>query len=69
MLRVMNGMSNETVAEREKLTRDQRKARDAERRQDAVRAMREHELAQEAIYDNMKRLRAERLAREAQAKK
>jgi hypothetical protein len=62
-------MTQETVAEREKLTKEQRKARDADRRQEAVRALREHELAQEAVYNNMRRLREERLAREASAKK
>ena len=62
-------MTQETVAEREKLTKEQRKARDADRRQEAVRALREHELAQKAVYANMRRLREERLAREASAKK
>ncbi|WGS23333.1 MULTISPECIES: hypothetical protein [unclassified Bradyrhizobium] len=62
-------MSKLSPTERERLTREARKARDAERRQDAIRALREHELAQEARYKNLERLRAERLAREALANK
>lgn len=46
------------------LTSEERKARDAVRRADAAQAMREHEASQKAIYDNMARLKAERLARE-----
>jgi hypothetical protein len=49
------------------LTSEERKARDAERRADAEQAMREHEAAQKAFYENRERLRAERLAREARA--
>ena len=47
------------------LTPEQRTARNAERRADAEQAMREHEAAQKAFHENRKRLRAERLAREA----
>ena len=47
------------------LTSEERKARDAQRRADAEQAMREHEAAQKAFYQNRERLRAERLAREA----
>jgi hypothetical protein len=48
------------------LTSEQRKARDAERRADAEQAMREHHAAQKAFHENRERLRALRLAREAQ---
>jgi hypothetical protein len=47
------------------LTSEQRAARNAERRADAEQAMRDHEAAQKAFYENRERLRAERLAREA----
>jgi hypothetical protein len=47
------------------LTPEARKARDAERRAKAEEAMREHQAAQKAFYENRERLRAERLAREA----
>ena len=47
------------------LTSEERKARDAVRRADAEQAMREHEAAQKAFHENRKRLKAERLAREA----
>lgn len=49
------------------LTPEQRKARDAARRIDAEQAMREHEAAQKAFYENRERLRALRLARESQS--
>jgi hypothetical protein len=49
------------------LTSEERKARDAARRADAEQAMREHEAAQRAFYQNRERLKAQRLAREAQA--
>ena len=48
------------------LTPEQRKARDVKRRADAEQAMREHEAAQKAFYANLDRLRALRLAREAE---
>jgi hypothetical protein len=50
------------------LTSEERKARDAVRRADAEQAMREHEAAQEAFYKNRERLRALRLAREAESR-
>ena len=62
-------MSKEFPTERERLTPEERKAKDAERRLDAEQALRDHQLAQEARYKNLERLRAERLAREALAKK
>jgi hypothetical protein len=49
------------------LTSEERKARDAQRRADAEQAMREHEAAQKAFYENRERLKAERLAREARS--
>ena len=62
-------MSKEYPTERERLSPEQRKARDAERRADAEQAMVDHQLAQESFYRNRDRLKAERLAREARAKK
>ena len=47
------------------LTPEQRKERDAQRRADAEQAMREHDAAQKAFYENRERLKALRLAREA----
>jgi hypothetical protein len=58
-----------TPTPREKLTPEQRKAREAQRRQDAEQAMREHQAAQEAFHRNRERLKAERLAREAEGDK
>ena len=58
-------MSKEFPTERERLTLEERKAKDAEQRLDAEQALREHQLAQEAFHKNRERLRAERLAREA----
>lgn len=49
------------------LNREQRLARDAKRRADAEEAMREVAATRKAFDENRKRLRAERLAREAQA--
>ena len=49
------------------LTPEERKARDAMRRADAEQAMREHEAAQKAFYENRERLKALRLAREQAA--
>jgi hypothetical protein len=49
------------------LTREQRLARDAKRRADAEVALRERAAVQKAFDENRKRLRAERMAREAQA--
>jgi hypothetical protein len=42
-------------------------AREAKRRTEAEQAMREHDAAQKAFHENRKRLKAERLAREARA--
>jgi len=49
------------------LTPEQRKAREAARRADAELAMREHEAARKAFYENRERLKALRLAREQAA--
>jgi len=49
------------------LTTEERKARDALRRADAEQAMREHDAAQKAFYENRERLKAMRLAREQAA--
>jgi hypothetical protein len=46
------------------LTPEERKAREAARRADAEQAMREHEAARKAFYENRERLKALRLARE-----
>jgi len=62
-------MSKEFPTKRKRLTHEERKARDAERRLDAGQALRERQLARDAFYKNLERLRAERLAREAVAKK
>jgi hypothetical protein len=62
-------MSKEFPTKRERLTREERTARDAKRRLDAGQALRERQLARDAFYKNLERLRAERLAREAVAKK
>ena len=55
--------------DREKLTPEERKAKDAERRRDAEQALLEHRLALEAFHKNRERRRAERLAREASARR
>jgi hypothetical protein len=66
-------MSNEFPTERERMTREQRReqreAKDAERRLAYEQAMREHQLAQEAFHRNRERLKADRLAREALAER
>ena len=49
------------------LTPEERKARDAHSRADAEQAMRDHEAAQKAFYNNPEQLRAERLSREARS--
>jgi hypothetical protein len=51
------------------LTPEERKAREAARRADAEQAMREHEAARKAFYENRERLRALRLARERAAQR
>ncbi len=63
------GMTEDLSFRRKPLTPEQRQARDATRRIEAEKAMRDHEAAQKAFYANKERLRAERLAREAAATK
>ena len=62
-------MTEDLSFRRKPLTPEQRQARDAARRIEAEKAMRDHEEAQKAFYANKERLRAERLAREAAAAK
>ncbi len=50
-----------------RLTPVERAERNLMRQKDAEKAMAEHERAQEHLYSNMERLRAERLKREAAA--
>ena len=50
------------------LTKAEREARKAFRQVDAEKAMTEHEIAQKAFSANGERLKAERLAREAERK-
>lgn len=57
-------MTEDLSFRRKPLTPEQRQARDAIRRIEAEKAMRDHEAAQKAFYANKERLRAERLARE-----
>ncbi len=64
-----HAMAEDLSFRRKPLTPEQRQARDASRRIEAEKAMRDHEAAQKAFYDNRERLRAERLAREAAAPK
>ena len=49
------------------LTKAEREARNAFREVEARKAISEHDLAQKAFYKNKERLKAERLAREAEA--
>ncbi|MGY3233419.1 hypothetical protein ACVMAJ_000309 [Bradyrhizobium sp. USDA 4448] len=63
------GMTEDLSFRRKPLTPEQRQARDAARRLEAEKAMRDHEEAQKAFYANRERLKAERLAREAAAGK
>jgi hypothetical protein len=51
------------------LTPEERRLREMQRRADAELAMKEHEEAQRAFYENRDRLRAQRLAREAEQQK
>jgi hypothetical protein len=62
-------MTEDLSFRRKPLTPEQRQARDAARRLEAEKAMRDHEEAQKAFYANRERLKAERLAREAAAGK
>lgn len=50
-----------------KLTPIERAERNLMRQKDAEKAMAEHDRAQDKLYSNMERLRAERLEREAKA--
>jgi hypothetical protein len=50
------------------ITKAQRDARKAFRQVDAEKAMTEHEIAEKAFSNNRERLKAERLAREAELK-
>jgi hypothetical protein len=61
-------MTEDISFRRKPLTPEQRQARDATRRIEAEKAMRDHEEARKAFYANRERLRAERLAREAGSK-
>jgi hypothetical protein len=49
------------------ITKEEREARKAFRREDASSAMTEHQAAQKAFSNNRERLKAERLARESSA--
>ena len=70
MSRTLPLMTNDTSVHSPRiLTPEQRKARDEARRADAEQAMREYEAAQRAFHANRERLKAERLAREAQAQR
>jgi hypothetical protein len=62
-------MTEDISFRRKPLTPEQRQARDAERRIEAEKAMRDHEDAQKAFHANRERLKAERLARVAAAAK
>ena len=62
-------MTEDLSFRRKPLTPEQRQARDAARRVEAEKAMRDHEAAQKAFHANRERLKAERLAREAAAAK
>ncbi|WP_424630566.1 hypothetical protein [Bradyrhizobium sp. SYSU BS000235] len=54
------------LSQKAPLTPEQRRQRDRERAEDATRAMQEHREAERAFYANRDRLKAERLAREAE---
>ena len=60
---------NSLHAERKRLSAEERRVREAERRRGAEQALQDHQRAQDAVYRNLERLRAERLAREASATK
>ena len=57
-------MTNDNPNSRERLTPEQRKTRDQDRRVQAEQAMKDHERTQKAVHSNLARLRAERIARE-----
>jgi hypothetical protein len=63
----LSSMTEEPSNRPKTLTPDQRAARDAARRADAEQAVREREAARKAFHENYRRLKAERLAREARA--
>jgi hypothetical protein len=67
-LRVIFSMT-EKFQRRERLSLEERKARDLVRRAEAEQAMREHAAAREAFHQNRERLKAERGAREAREKR
>jgi hypothetical protein len=54
-------MSKVFPSVRERMTPEQRRAKDAERRLDAKQALREHRLAHEAFHNNSERLSAWRV--------
>jgi hypothetical protein len=60
-------MSDETF-ERKQLTPAEREARKAFKQAEAEKAMTDHEKAQKAFHENRERLKALRLAREAELK-
>ena len=62
-------MNEDLSFRRKPLTPEQRQARDAARRVEAEKAMRDHEEAQKAFYANRERRKAERPARGAAAGK
>jgi hypothetical protein len=62
-------MSETFEAERRMPTPAEREARKLFREAEAVKAMSEHERAQKAFFENRDRLKAARLAREAQQPK
>ena len=62
-----NSMEQEKRRPLRELTREQRAQRHEERQADAQLALQEHDRARRAFYANKDRLRALRLAREAQA--
>ena len=51
------------------LTQEERRLREMQRRSDAELAMKEHQEAQRAFFENRDRLKALRLAREAEPQK
>jgi hypothetical protein len=65
--RVISRMNNDfSDRSPRRYTPEERQARDAARRVEAEKAMRDHDAAQQAFHRNRERLKAERLAREAE---
>ena len=62
-------MSDDQTFERKVTTPAEREARKVFREAEAKKAISEHEKAQKAFHENRERLKAERLAREAEALK